>query len=227
MLLAKIQESILAYKQWLRTVRHHPYLYEWETQQNFQRHWDPDDRDPAAMFDRCFQNSETRRLWQTENWYPQRMMSLFWRFEPGTVRAMFADLFEDTRELEARIGRFLFGCDALLRDYRRAHPRSVENNHYHDDYRMIALYLAFRHTEQCAPYDLAVFRQALVQFGVRALPQEHDLGRYCKVLRTLMTFLDKDPEVAAAMQKHLRPGRDFTGKTWLLAGDLCRFVVKQ
>lgn len=226
MVLSKIQSAISDYKKWLQGLRHHPFVYEWESVQQFQTHWNPDDADPADMFDRSLQNSETRRLWQTENWYPKRQMLEFWRFDARTVRAMFDDLFNETRDVEARVGRFLFGCDTLLRDYKRAHPTSVENNHYHDDYRMIALYLAFRYPEQYAPYDFQVFQRAMTVFQARDIPQQNDLGRYFKVQRTLMTFLEKDGETAKAMQRHLQPRKHFAGKTLLLAEDFCRFVAR-
>lgn len=227
MVLSKIQSAIAEYKSWLQGLRHHPFVYKWESVQNFQTHWSPEDPDPAAMFDRSLQNSETRRLWQTENWYPKRIMLEFWRFDARTVRAMFDDLFNETRDTEARIGRFLFGCDELLRDYKRAHPTTIENNHYHGDYRMIAMYLAFRYPDQYALYDFEVFRNALLYFQARDIPAQHDLGRYFKVLRTLMTFLEKDSEVVAAMQLHLHPRRHYGGKTLLLAEDFFRFVVER
>lgn len=221
MVLSKIQSATAEYKSWLQGLRHHPFVYKWESLQHFQANWNPADPDPAAMFDRSLQNSETRRLWQTENWYPKRMMLEFWRFDPRTAAAMFDDLFNETRDTEARIGRFLFGCDELLRDYKRAHSTSVENNHYHDDYRMIALYLAFRYPDQYAPYDFDAFRNTLIRFQARDIPAQHDIGRYFKVLRTLMTFLEKDPEITPAMQRHLHPKKHYMGKTLLLAEDFC------
>lgn len=224
MVLAKIQSAIAEYKTWLQAQRFHPYVYKWESLQHFQANWNPADPDPAAMYDRSLQNSETRRFWQTESWYPKRMMLEFWRFDPQMVRAMFDDLFAETRDAEARVGRFLFGCDELLRDYKRANSTSVENNHYHNDYRMIALYLAFRYPDQYAPYDFDVFRNALVCFQARDIPNQHDIGRHFKMQRTLMNFLEKDPEVPAAMQRHLHPRKHYAGKTLLLAEDFCRFV---
>lgn len=226
MLLAKIQSSIAAYKKWLAGARRHPYAHKWESLQHFQTHWNPAAADPAAMFDACFQNSETRRLWQAENWFPKKMMLEFWRVSPQTVRLMFDDLFNETRDVEGRIGRFLFGCDELLRDYRRDHPLSPENNHYHDDYRMIALYLAFRYPESYAPYDFPVFQRAMAQFGARDVPQQNDLPRYFKVIRTLMTFLEKDGEAEVLMKKHLHSTLHFQGKTLLLAEDFCRFSAE-
>lgn len=141
MVLARIQEAIDEYIRWLESLTTHPYDYEWEVIQQFQRHWNPHSVDPVAMFDRCLQNSRTRRLWQEGRWQPKRLMLLFWQTDPLTTKTLFEDLFDETRDLEARIGRFLFGCDTLLAEYKQAHPTSVENNHYHDDYRMIALYL--------------------------------------------------------------------------------------
>ena len=227
MVLTKIQTAISEYRAWLEGIRFHPFVYKWESVQQFQQHWNPGDPDPAAMFERSLHNSETRRLWQTENWYPKRMMLEFWRFNPQMVHAMFDDLFNESRDAEARIGRFLFGCDELLRDYKRAHPASVENNHYHGDYRVIALYLAFRYPDQYAPYNFEVFRQTLVHFQARDIPQQNDVGRYFKVLRTLTNFLDKEPAIGEAMQKLLHPRRHYTGRTLLLAEDFCRFVAEK
>ena len=225
MLLNKIQSAITAYKNHLKTIKHHPNAYKWESVQHFQNHWNTDTTNPAEMFDLCFQNSETRRLWQADNWQPKRMMLEFWKFDPLTVRLMFDDLFNETKEVDGRIGRFLFGCDSVLRDYKKARPTSVDNNHYHDDYQMIALYLAFRYPESYAPYDFPVFQNAMAAFGARDIPQQNDLPRYFKVLRTLMTFLEKDPEVGKLMATHLHVKRHFQGKTLLLAEDFCRFAA--
>jgi len=224
LLLARIQQYLGEYKQWLRQNRHHPGLFPWETVQYFQANWNTDERDPAGMYDRCLQNGETRRQWQTEQWFPKKMMLEFWRMEPGTVKLMFDDLFNETKDVEARIGRFLFGCDTLLRDYKRAHVATVENNHYHDDYRMIALYLSCRYPDQYAPYSFAPFQAAMERFGARDVPQQNDLGRYFKVMRTLNTFLEKDAEVVPLLQKQLHPKRHYQGKSLLAVADFVGFV---
>lgn len=225
MILAKINATIADYKKWLGSTKHHPFAHKWESVQHFQNHWNLDTADPSAMFESSFHNSETRRLWQIENWQPKRVMAEFWRFDPLTVRLMFDDLFNETREVEGRISRFLFGCDTLLRDYKKAKPTSIENNHHHSDFQMIALYLAFRFPEAYAPYDFPTFQKAMAHFGARDVPQGNDLARYFKVLRTLMTFLEKDGGVVSAMLRHLHPRKYFQGKTLLLAEDFCRFAA--
>jgi hypothetical protein len=227
MVLAKINASIADYKKWLMDIKHHPYIHKWESVQHFQDHWNPGEADPVAMFEGCFYNSETRRMWQTENWQPKRLMAEFWRFDPLTVRLMFDDLFNETREVEGRVSRFLFGCDMLLRDYRKTQIKHIENNHDHGDFKMIAIYLAFRYPEAYAPYDFEIFQKAMTRFGANDIPQGHDLPRYFKVLRTLQNFLEKDSEIVLAMQKHLLPRKHFQGKTMLLAEDFCRFVAEK
>jgi hypothetical protein len=226
MVLAKIQDSIVAYKKWLQTVQHHPRLYLWESLQNFQTNWNPDDPDPVGMFDRSFYNTDTRRLWQTEGWYPKKMMLEFWQMDPGSVRLLFDDLFNATKEEEGRVRRFIFGCDELLVDYKQKNITTIENNHYHGDYRMIGLYLAFRYPESYALYDFAIFQKALIHLGGRDIPMRHDIGRFFKVMRTLMNFLDKDEPLKRSIAGRLDPKRHYTGKTLLLATDFCYFITK-
>lgn len=226
MLLNKIQAAIPAYKKWLSEVRTHPGLYAWEAVQHFQNNWNPDSPDPAAMYEGCFYSEQNRRLWQGENWEPRRIMTEFWKFDPLTVKWMFDDLFNETKSVDGRVGRFVFGCDSLLRDYKKARPTSIENNHYHSDYRMISVYLSFRYPDSYAPYDFDSFKKVLTMLGARDIPEQDDLPRYFKVLKTLMTFLDKDPEVTALVQKHLHPKKHFAGKTMLVAADFCRFITE-
>ena len=225
LIVSKINLAIAEYKKWLSAIKFHPFLYKWESVQHFQQHWNLDTPDPAAMFESSFHNTERRNLWQNGQWKPKQIMTEFWRFDPMTVRLMFDDLFNETRPVEGRISRFLFGCDAVLSDYKRAHSTSIVNNHDHADFQMIALYLAFRFPESYAPYDFQTFQQSMTFWGAKDIPQSHDLQRYFKVLNTLRTFLDKDPEVRPLIQAHLHPKKHFQGETMLLAEDLCRFTA--
>lgn len=226
MLLAKIQQAVEQYRRWLCSLKAHPYDYECEVIQQFQLHWSPQALDLAAMYDQCMYNSRTHRLWQEGGWQPKRVMLLFWQTDPLTTRALFEDLFNETRDLEARISRFLFGCDTLLADYKKAHPTTVENHHYHDDYRMIALYLGCRYPELYAFYSFDAFAGTLRAFQARHVPEHHDLARYFKVLRTLMNFLDQEPAIAAQWERLLHPRRCYTGRTLQVAADFCRFVSR-
>jgi hypothetical protein len=66
----------------------------------------------------------------------------------------------------------------------------------------------------------------LERLGARDIPQVNDLPRFFKVHRTLMTFLEKDPEVARLFQKHIRPKHHYQGKNLMMAVDFSRFVAR-
>jgi hypothetical protein len=227
MIVARIQSAITDYSHWLQTLRAHPRAYWWESVQAFQKNWNPAASDPVAMFDASLYNTENRSLWQQDQWQPKRIMAMYWQQDPQTLRWMFDDLYNENKEVDGRIGRFLFGCDELLRDHKKLQPTSVENNHYHSDYRMISVYLAFQFPEIYAPYDFQVFQTVAEVLGARDIPQENDLPRYFKVLRTLKTFLDKQPEAEKYLSALLLAPKYHHAAGMMIAADLCRFIAEK
>jgi hypothetical protein len=227
MVVAKIQEQISAYKRHLGSQRDLSTSWWWESVQHFQMNWNLEASDLIKMLDASFQSSVTKRLWQLETWRPKEIMTLFLREQPLMVKAMFADLFNETKEVEMRVSRFLFGCDMLLEEHKRNNPGSIENNHYHGDYRMLALYLAFRYPDKyAAPYDFVVFKEALSRLGARDLPQADDLFRFFKVHRTIQIFLEKDGAVLPAINRFLYSKIHYMGPTLLPAVDFLQFVAR-
>jgi hypothetical protein len=178
------------------------------------------------MYDRSLQNSQTRRLWKRENYEPKEVMLKFVELNREFVRQVFLDLFNEQKEIDGRVDRFIFHCDELLREYKEAHPRSIENSHYHDDnYQMVSLYLAFRYPEQYAPYDFEVFTRFMALLGSRDVPKVNDIGRFFKVMRTVYGFLKKDEALMELHRQRLLPPH-YQGDTLLLAEDFYKTIVK-
>ena len=74
------------------------------------------------------------------------------------VRYSFKDLFNENKDIEGRVDRFVFYCDQLLKEYKDSKPQSIENAHYHDDnYEMISIYLAFHFPNIYTPYNFNNF----------------------------------------------------------------------
>jgi hypothetical protein len=222
MQVSKIQVAVRKYAEWLEDQQVHPEAFWWETVQVFQREWNTDTDDIGAMYDRSIDNSVTRRPWQSERWFPKRMMRSFLALDSLTTKQMFEELFDESKNIESRINHFLFGCDALLEDYRNSHPTAIENNHYHGDYRMIGLYLALRYPDQYGPYAFEGFQQSLQFFQAKDPPRQDDLVRYNRMLKTIQTFMDKEPRIQKSLEKLLSDDRYFKGKSLLAAADLCR-----
>ncbi len=224
MQLKRIQYYLTAYRDFLQSPVATERLYTWESQQIFQNNWSLEEPDFGEMYDRSLENTQTRRLWKRENYEPKRVMLEFIALEPEMVRQAFQDLFNEEKDVEARADRFVFYCDELLRAYKEKFPRSVENNHYHDDhYAMISLYLAFRYPDKYTLYNHDAFRKLLQQLGSADIPRAADFGRFCKVIRTLYNFIQKEPELLATHQKRLNSRRHYTGESLLVVWDFYMF----
>lgn len=223
MQLKKLEICLAKYKAFLPTRAAEERLYIWESQRIFQEKWDPVEPDFAAMYDRSLENSHTRRLWKRERFEPKRMMLAFIAEDTEFVRTMFKDLFNEEKSVENRVDRFVFYCDDLLSRYKRDHPLSIENNHYHQDYEMIALYLAFRYPDAYACYDADAFRKTLELLGAPNVPVTHDLPRYFKVCKTIFTFMLKDEELMDRHRQRLNPEKHYTGNSYLQSYDFMCF----
>ena len=198
----------------------------YETQQNWQQHFEIDAPDFAKVYDRSLENTISRRLWKTEKYEPKRMMLLFLAQDESFARDAFRDLFNEEKSVENRIDRFVFYCDQFLELYRRANPTKIDSNHYHD-YFTNSLYLSFQFPDRYAPYEPDTLTGLLRNLGVRNLPLGGDYSRHVKVTKTIYTFLEKNEKLMAAHQARLRPNKDFLAKSYLLVWEFARFVTKR
>ena len=225
--LRTIREELVAFSGYLNTREAEEALFLYESQEHFLNNWDPDAEDPGQMFQTCFQNAQTRRLWKRERFRPLEAMELFWELDPAYVSNMFRDLFYESNAIDGRMGRFIFHADQILAMYKQARPTSNFNVHYHDrDYWMISLYLAFRYPDQYNLYQDTAFRAALHRYKAKPIPTTAgDPERYFKVSRTIWQFMNKEEGLLEAHRARLRPGVDYTGDSLLLVYEFfCRMA---
>lgn len=224
MQLKKIQELVQKYKSYLKSKESDTYLFWWESQAIFQQNWDVlTDGSFLDMYDNSLQNSHTKRLWKRESFYPKQIMSSFIEMETDFVKQIFKDLFNENMATDARVDRFIYYCDDLLTMYKKANPRSVENNHYHE-HEMCFLYLAFRYPETYGFYNFERFQKCMQFLGVANIPQTYDVERFCKVCKTLMTFIKKDEQILHLHQSRLKEGKHYMEESMLLVSEMMHFV---
>jgi len=204
-----LQSHLDEFRRYLETATDFPLLHLWESQRVFQETWDIGSADFAAMYEASLQNHS---IW-----------TLFVQTYPDFARDMFRDLFDENREVEGRMDRFLYHCDELLRDYRENHPDCVETRHYHEDYRMVSLYLAFRYPDRYAIYDHDAFLRFLKKVQAKDIPLVADPGRYFKVVRTVFNFLQKDETILRLHNNRLEQGMHYLGKSMLLGYEAINF----
>ena len=225
--LRTIEKQRGAFLNFLKTEEAQEYTYWYESQAAFQAAWDLSEPDLASMYDRSLQNNQTRRLWKREQHSPKQvLLSLLHEF-PELGRDMFKDLFREENHIEGRVSRFIFHCDELLAAWKKAHPESVENNHYHDDeYQMVFLYLSFRFPDQYAFYFFPAFREFLQTTQAKEPPLSHDVERFVKTSRVLYKLITKEEGLIEAHQARLNPEVHYMEPSLLLVSEFLLFTRK-
>ena len=131
-----------AFVQKMRSARFYAEDYKWENLSNFQAHWDVLTDDFGGMYDRSLNSTISRKLWNSEQYFPKKMMLKFIEMQPEFMCLAFKDLLNEDAEVSGRMSRFVYYCDEMLANWREKHPRQIETSHFHEDYRMVSLYLA-------------------------------------------------------------------------------------
>lgn len=218
--LQKLKEAIGQYKNFLIDTPEQSNLWKWESQRIFQENWDIEAMDFATMYDKSLSNSTTNRLWRRENYEPKAVMLKFIDMGREFVRDVFKDLFNESREVDGRLDRFVFHCDEMLREYQELHPGTKENSHFHDDNCEIAShYLAFRFPEIYTPYNFDAFKSLMEVLGSQDVPKVNDTVRFFKVMRTINGFLNKDEKLMSLHYQRLESKLFYQKDSLLMVED--------
>ncbi|HLF63125.1 MAG TPA: hypothetical protein VI603_05220 [Saprospiraceae bacterium] len=214
-----LQESIEAFADVLQSQEGSIHLYKYDMLANFRTIWTFSADDFTGMYDRSLQSDVTRRWWKRDHYRPKEMMLVLIKSEEQYVRQAFKELFQETKNIENRVDSFIFYCDELLRMYKRANPKSIENNHYQDS-TIISLYLAGMYPERYTLYPgRVVFNKALHTLHAKENPDKDDLARFFKVSITLYQFLMKNESVKRLIESNVRPSNNL-----LLSHELVYFL---
>lgn len=224
MQVSKIKDYVSRYPEWILSDDSLKLLPLWETQQNWQAHFDLNAKDLRSSYDKSLNNDTNRRHYRREGYDPKSAMLEMLDWEPEHVRTIFEDLFSEERDLEGRVQRFVFYCRELFNQYRDAKPKSRLPDHFHDDdYGMASLYLTGQYPEKYAPYKTELLKNSLQKLGALKIPEVADFPRYVKLLATLRKFLAEDEKVNTAYAEFLRP-QDYPGESALMVWHFLRFV---
>ena len=180
----------------------------------------------GPMYAASFQNTLANDLWEGRDYYPKRAMLKFIERDPDLIRSMFKELYNENLDIEGRIDRFLFHLESMREDWNRMH--NAYEKHYHDNYRMISTYLAFRYPTEYAICDYDAWRRFITLTGGREVEGDHEIGRFFKSMRALNKVLQKDADFWELINGYIQqqPGV-YKGETLLVATEFCEFVGRQ
>ena len=223
----KIKAHLAEFPAWLATEEALALLPYWETQQNWQDHFNVEAKDLAGAYDLALDSKTNRRHYRRGGYDPKTALLKIMRWEPDFVRDAFRDLFSEDRQLEGRVQRFEFYVNELFNRFRDAHPKERLPTHYHaDDYGMASIYLSGQYPTVYAPYSTELLQTVCTELGAKTVPPAADFPRYTKLLATLRNFLDGEEAVTTAYREFLRP-QDYQGETALLVWAFFKMVAQR
>ena len=85
--------------------------YKWEAIKHFQDHWNIDAENFGEMFKTA--TDKTFNLLASVYAYPRGMIINFAKADDSTVRQMFRDLFDESRDLAARVDAFQTASETI------------------------------------------------------------------------------------------------------------------
>ena len=135
-------------------------LYKWRAVACFQRHWDIEAEDFAAMLSRAFAQAD--RLIESRYRYPCRVLMRFAEFYPEDVRSLFRVLYDESRPLALRIQSYIMGMDMLV--------ERVERNgvaKHFQTYHTVSVALWLRYPDNCFIYKYNVTQSLFDTLGVK------------------------------------------------------------
>ncbi|WP_116105063.1 hypothetical protein [Lewinella sp. IMCC34191] len=222
----KIKTYVREFTDWMLTDEAQEYLPYWETQQNWQDHFNVEAKDLAASYDAALDSKTNRRHYRRGGYDPKRSMLAIMEWEPDFVRDAFRDLYSEDRDLEGRIQRFVFYINELFNRYRDAKPKARIPTHYHDDdYQIVSIYLMGQYPDKYAPYSTDLLQTICTKLGAKSVPPAADFPRYTKLLQTLRPFLHEE-EVLKNYREVLRD-IDYQGDSALLMFWFFKYVEQE
>lgn len=111
----RLKEALIEYKKRFIQTQWPDEKYKWEAAKCFQVNWDVNADDFSGMLTKAF--SQTGNLLVSVNYFPARMIIKFAEIAREEVRAMFIDLYDESKDVCERIENFKQKSNSLLERY--------------------------------------------------------------------------------------------------------------
>lgn len=176
----RLKEVLVQYKKDFLPKHWEDEKYKWEAVKCFQDNWDVKAEDFADMLSRSL--SKTYNLLASMNNFPARMITGFAKTAPEEVRAMYIDLFDETKEVYERINAFKMQSSILLEKYGNG-----AGQHYQYE-NAITTYLWLRYPDK---YYIYKFGEVKAASDVLESDYRFKKGAYADNIRNFYKFYDE------------------------------------
>ena len=141
-----LKEVLTEYKANFLKTQWNNEKYKWEAVKYFQDNWDINADNFAEMLKKSL--SETKNLLASVNNFPSGMITKFAEIACEEVRAMFIELYDESRDIYERISSFKQKSDILLEKYGNGAARHYQNES------AVSTYLWLRYPDKYYIYKL-------------------------------------------------------------------------
>jgi len=143
--------------------------YKWQAVSHFRKHWQPDAEDFGGMFEKA--TELTFNLLASGYAYPRAMILNFAQRDDRTVRRMFEELFDETRDLPQRIEAFQSEAEAL-----RVRYNDGGWKHHYQNTNAISTYLWLMYPDQYYIYRYEIYRDMAQELSADYRPRRNGLA---------------------------------------------------
>jgi len=195
----KLGDVLVQYKQNFVSKQWGDEKYKWEAVKWFQDNWDVNASDFAEMLNRSL--DKTYNLLASNNNFPKGMIVSFAKAAPEEVRAMFIDLFDESKDVFERIDSFKTQSSVLLGKYGNG---AAQHYQYEN---AISTYLWLRYPEK---YYIYKFGEVKTVSSELESDYQFKKGAYAENIRNFLRlyddismFLKEDTELVNLLQSQL------------------------
>lgn len=133
---------------------------------HFHTHWDENAEDFGKMFEEA--TAKTYSLLDSQNVYPRRTILNFAKADDNAVRRMFADLYDESVDLAARVDAFLQESKRLLEQYGNGKWKKD-----HQNTNTVSTYLWLMYPDKYYIYKFTEYRDAAKELESDYIPKRN------------------------------------------------------
>ncbi len=176
----RLKEAVAEYKKRFVQTQWPDEKYKWEAVKCFQVNWDVNSDDFAQMLTKSL--SQTANLLASVNYFPARMIIKFAEIAQEEVRAMFIELFDESKDVYERIDSFKQKSNILLEKYGNG---AAQHYQYENT---ICTYLWLRYPDKYYIYKLGEIKAVSSELESDYLFKK---GAYADNIRNFLAFYNE------------------------------------
>ena len=188
-------ECLVKYKSDFRE-RFSDERYKWEAVKWFQAHWDINAENFYQMFTDA--TEKTYNLLASMNNFPRGMIQVYSEQEPETVRAMFINLFDESKDVTERLIRFQSDADDLC-------ERLSPGKQHYQRPMAISVYLWLHDPDKYCIYKYTSLRKATVYLNNNYIPKKGNPAQNIKgnmeFIGEIRQIISKDDELLSTFRE--------------------------